>query len=439
MLEDYKAYMAPLFPFVVVPPHMTSDQLRKERPFLWKGVIMQACHLDCARQIALGQELLSDIAQASLTKPQKSLDLLQGLEILIAWYHYNLHSFQLTNLLFLARSICVSLGFNESQDGTKMQEHTSSCLEQMRAFAGCYYLVTLVFTTNKKPDAFMNTSYLEACCRVIGSKMECATDELLIYLVKIQQLAQSISMTLAFRNNSSLQVDLPVTIIIKSFQQQLEAFKNSVPMSLADNSSIMAHFHIAEMLLYEIGVQDVQATASLPATDRLELLWSCLNATKTFLNIRFSEPLSEHPRFICMASFDFVYSLILCLKLMTLNSPGWDLNTVRKQLSFDELVTRQASDLRMLAERRSRGRGTVGAALADPFLRLATRLEQFNEVLRMELGSAPQMSEMTPVEALAQTSQDFVQDLDSSFWQAMFTMNPSENLQTTADAPWPYC
>lgn len=85
MLETYKANMAPLFPFVVVPPHMSSDQLRKQRPFLWKGVIMQACHLDCARQIALGQELLGDIAQAALTKPEKSLDLLQGLEILIAW------------------------------------------------------------------------------------------------------------------------------------------------------------------------------------------------------------------------------------------------------------------------------------------------------------------------------------------------------------------
>lgn len=85
MLEDYKIHMAPLFPFVVVPPHMTSDELRKQRPFLWRGVIMQACHLDCARQIALGQELLKDIAQASLLKPEKSLDLLQGLEILIAW------------------------------------------------------------------------------------------------------------------------------------------------------------------------------------------------------------------------------------------------------------------------------------------------------------------------------------------------------------------
>lgn len=334
----------------------------------------------------------------------------------------------------------MSLGFNESQDGTRLQEHTSYCLEQMRAFAGCYYLVTLVFTTNKKPDAFMNTSYLEACCRVIGEKMECSTDEFLIYLVKIQQLAQSISMTLAFRNNSSLQVDLPVTIIIKSFQQQLESFKNSVPISLADKSPIKAHYHIAEMLLYEIGIQDVQTTASLSPTDRLELLWSCVNATKSFLDIRFSEPLTVYPRFICMASFDFVYSLILCLKLMTLNAPGWDLNTVRKQLCFDELVARQARDLRVLAERRSKGSGsgTWGAALADPFLRLATRLEQFNEVLRAELGNVPEVSKMTPVEALAQTSQDFVQDLDSGFWQAMFTMNPTENLQATTDTPWPY-
>ena len=308
----------------------------------------------------------------------------------------------------------------------------------MRAFAGCYYLVTLVFTTNKKPDAFMNTSYLEACCRVIEGRMEVSTDELLIYLVKIQQLAQSISMTLAFRNNSSLQVDLPLTIIIKSFQQQLESFRGSLPPTLRNHSSILSHFHIAEMLLYEIGVQDVQATAALPATDRLELLWSCLNATKTFLDIRFAEPISEQPRFICMASFDFVYSLILCLKLMTLNTPGWDLNTVRKHLSFQELVARQASDLKVLAERRSQGRGTAGSALADPFLRLATRLEQFNECLSMELGSAPQASEMTPVETLAQTSQDFVQDLDASFWQAMFTINAPENSQIPTVAPWPY-
>lgn len=54
-------------------------------------------------------------------------------------------SFQLTNLLFLSRSICVSLGFNESQAFSKQQDHTVTDLEQMRAFAGVYYLVVSSF------------------------------------------------------------------------------------------------------------------------------------------------------------------------------------------------------------------------------------------------------------------------------------------------------
>ena len=53
-----------------------------------------------------------------------------------------MNSFQITNLLFLTRSIAMSLGFTESQAWTKQAEHTSGCLEQMRAFAGTYYLVT---------------------------------------------------------------------------------------------------------------------------------------------------------------------------------------------------------------------------------------------------------------------------------------------------------
>ena len=68
-----------------------------------------------------------------------------GARLLIARlnrYHYNLNSFQLTNLLFLARSMCVSFGFKDSQQYTTKSEHSSTCLEQMRAFAGCYYINT---------------------------------------------------------------------------------------------------------------------------------------------------------------------------------------------------------------------------------------------------------------------------------------------------------
>lgn len=105
--------------------------------------MMEACHLDGPRQIALGNQLLRDITEAAFTKPQKSIDLLQGLQVLISWFHYNLNSFQMTNLLYMARSICMSLGFNELQGAVKQSEHSSHCLEQMRAFSGTYYLVTV--------------------------------------------------------------------------------------------------------------------------------------------------------------------------------------------------------------------------------------------------------------------------------------------------------
>jgi hypothetical protein len=135
--------MEHLFPFAIVPPDMASDQLRQQRPFLWKAVMMATFNLDGLRQITLGNQLLRDIAEAATMKPQKGIDLLQGLHILIAWFHYNLNSFQMTNLLYLARSICVSLGLSESRGMMKESDYTSECLEQMRGFAGTYYLVTV--------------------------------------------------------------------------------------------------------------------------------------------------------------------------------------------------------------------------------------------------------------------------------------------------------
>lgn len=49
----------------------------------------------------------------------------------------------MTNLLFLARSITASLGFAEAGAPPDKGGYTSEALEQMRAFAGTYYVVTM--------------------------------------------------------------------------------------------------------------------------------------------------------------------------------------------------------------------------------------------------------------------------------------------------------
>lgn len=47
------------------------------------------------------------------------------------------------NLLYLMRAISLSLGLSDWQKAMREQEPTSSTLEELRAFAGCYYLATM--------------------------------------------------------------------------------------------------------------------------------------------------------------------------------------------------------------------------------------------------------------------------------------------------------
>jgi len=279
LLGVYRRHMAHLFPFAVVPPHLSSAQMREQRPLFWKAIMMEAHLFDGPRQVALGNELLREISEAAFMKPQKNLDLLQGLQMLIAWlvpssvdlflerglwmltvvalgcfrYHYNLNNFQMVNLLFLARSITTSLGSAELKGPPNQAGYDSESLEQMRAFAGTYYLVTMyvvwsavaertreltscrTFTTNKRPDALMNTSYLTTCCRALHGQMEYPTDELVVHLVRAQQLSQSVSQGFARRKAGYVESQMSQAAFIQGLQDRIQGFAAALPPHIRTN------------------------------------------------------------------------------------------------------------------------------------------------------------------------------------------------------------
>ena len=84
-LNEYRKRLAHLFPFAVVPPHLSSTEMREQRPLFWKAIMMESCLFDAQRKAMLGKELLREISEAAFMNPQKTLDLLQGLQMLIAW------------------------------------------------------------------------------------------------------------------------------------------------------------------------------------------------------------------------------------------------------------------------------------------------------------------------------------------------------------------
>ncbi|KAH8673726.1 hypothetical protein BX600DRAFT_547409 [Xylariales sp. PMI_506] len=381
LLAEFRENMMPLFPFVIIPPDMSAKTLRLERPFTWKATMLEACSLDGDRQLRLGRDLLKDLSEALLVKPHKSLDVLQGLLLFIGWFHFGLNSFQVTNLLGLARSLCLSLGFDERQLQGRQLETTSENLEQMRAFAGTYYLTTAVFTTSKRRDALMNIPYLEGICQVVEMKAEYSTDELLVRMVRIQKIAQSISLTFSSSHRSLENPQLsflPMMMAVKGFQTQLEDYKASLPPYLRDNYGLMGHVHIAEVLLYEVALQDSpQDNEMLQVADRIELLWALLRATKSFLAIRYANLVTETPRFLCISSYDFMFAFITSLKLVTLQSPGWDLAFVRRHLALGDLLNLQIRDLETLCERRKmrRHEHETFRTEEDPFKKMASMLK----------------------------------------------------------------
>ena len=81
----------------------------------------------------------------------------------------------------------------------------------------------------------MNGACLDEYLATLEAKPEYPTDELLVRLVRIQQLAQSISVTLATGNAGSLQ-QLPLLMVVQSFQQRLDAFKSTLSPVLQANS-----------------------------------------------------------------------------------------------------------------------------------------------------------------------------------------------------------
>jgi len=248
----------------------------------------------------------------------------------------------------------------------------------------------------------MNTTYLDTCCTILSEKKEYPNDELLVYLVRIQKLSQTIAFTVGTNTKcSSLpSMHLPLFMAVQSFQEQLDAFKASLPAYLQDHPSLVCRTAIAQVLLYEVAIADPRLTKPpspsflVTNTERLELLWRCANSVREFFDCRFAPPCDiTRPRFIALNASDFVYAAQVTLRLVILRAPGWHTNVVLEKLRPSHFVDCVSSEIEQLIERRSqskwhmemRSRGLI-PKLVDPFEKLHCSLRQYKGMLFKELA-----------------------------------------------------
>jgi hypothetical protein len=180
LMEVFSKKMFPHFPFLMIPPHTTAEELRREKPFLYLNISMIACQ-NAPRQREIVDAVQEYVAEHIVIKGEHSLDLLQGLLLNVAWFvsvsrfpricdhptnvpktedaPSNVRSTtQLDTNVHLIVAQSFSLGLNQEMAYQKSlnypltylkdtinEDHHSPVrtLEERRTYLGCYYLITM--------------------------------------------------------------------------------------------------------------------------------------------------------------------------------------------------------------------------------------------------------------------------------------------------------
>ncbi len=145
----------PHFPFVIIPPTITTADLRHTKPFLFLGIVSVTCFHELETQGQLCHRFKYMVSEKVLLGGDDCLQLeyLQGLLIVLAWNQYHGRSKYYSQYLQLAISIAVDMRLDRKPVHAKLanagskRDPTADTVgneargpEEQRALAGTFYI-----------------------------------------------------------------------------------------------------------------------------------------------------------------------------------------------------------------------------------------------------------------------------------------------------------
>lgn len=152
IFDYYNKNMAPHMPIVVFSSDITAGIIRKTKPTLFLAILSIASAQDYPDlQGRLTREIMRAYADRLICKREKSLELIQALQVSTIWYSTDANFYQ---LIHLAAVMGVELGISSRARGkkerflelwrddsrTKSDFEGKDSLDSKRAWLGCYFL-----------------------------------------------------------------------------------------------------------------------------------------------------------------------------------------------------------------------------------------------------------------------------------------------------------
>lgn len=431
LLNRYRTLMAGNMPFVVLPP---SNAELESKPVLLQAVLTVAVsplYLDSVKrnslthpfpqhfhdypkQHVLVKQLIRDISERTLINGEKSLDIVQAILVLVAWFYSHIWSTpQMSNLLHLAQAMIGDLNLDRSPQPCPSGKHgvakpghppprLHATLEEHRTVAGVVFFVNMLFSNFKKITPVRRFKYFTEILDALQQAREYPSDLLLVQLVRLQFLA-----------DDSCLVDTPnapVDIYMKAFQNDLQQLRLQFDPCVDQTDIFLRLQYLSvEICILEMSLNDVlEGRASVSA--HLDNLWRCFDACKkSFTDVFFTIPASTYLALPFHHFAAFAHSFIVLIKLATLE--GWSTPEKLGQISYiiEETASRYES---------SAACGPEGVPLNnDSLSRWAARVRMMRQVYEGAEGpdATPALQQPTPPDDIFSGEEAF---FNYDFWQS---------------------
>lgn len=129
-------------------------------------------------------------------------------------------------------------------------------------------------------------------------------------------------------------------------------------LTLQSSETILLYFYNTEISLYEIALSQSAIFPNDPSFRRLDSLYACLYATKSWFDIFLAIPPAHYIGFPTSMLTQMAHCIIVLYRLSTFDDQDWDLGLVKQALDFpvvlDQLIQR-ISQVRIAAAMRDDG------------------------------------------------------------------------------------
>ncbi|KAI4154546.1 MAG: hypothetical protein LQ341_000329 [Variospora aurantia] len=358
LLKEFHT-MSDFFPFVLIPSTTRVQALQSRKPMLFLAILMTASGRDRPLQIALEDRYRKEMAAKTIINSHKSLDCLQSILIYLACPQ----SQQIYQLLLLAISMATDLGILHRRKKPVIEISTSSITEiptispevqreAQRACLACYYLSTSISGALSRPNLLQYSPYMAQCCKELAQAQEHASDVSLTHIISLNRLGEEIQA--AFHEDdedSVLRVEQTrVQMLLRSLERQLkdwkvEAFQDNKQAHVIDLVLLDLSYNFYDMVLHIIGTQLQPSTgithSSGPTStiSLLDILLSCLEAGKAYLDTILCIPSSQYHYFSFIVWMRLPYVLLklskLCFPSEHFAAMRWDVAAARDRVRLE--------------------------------------------------------------------------------------------------------